>query len=147
MAIKDFLLQKLKYLTKDAQPVFDRLSDTLQQGAENAAPGKSITVPVDGDWFRISFDAIEEKDDRAVITAHRTFDGMVAGRYNPCLREFRVEFHGTRAAYLFGEYHERHSLGAGHIFHGQSALMQTILKTRICGFMSQVSGRIMRYDV
>ena len=111
MADKDFIAKKLRLMKQDKQPVFNKLVEPLQDIAQEAEPGKIVRIPVDGNWFKVSFDAVQVKQDRAVITAQRTYDGMVAGRFDPSLREFRVEFQGTRAAYLFGEYHANHPLG------------------------------------
>ena len=36
---------------------------------------------------------------------------MTPARFDPSLQEFRIEFQGTRAAYIFGGYHSRHSIG------------------------------------
>ena len=111
MSDKDFIIKKLSLMKKDKQPVFDELVEPLSKMAEEGATRKKIKVPADGNWFNISFEAVEVKEDRAVITAKRIYDGMVAGRFDHALREFRVEFQGTRAAYLFGEYHANHSKG------------------------------------
>lgn len=111
MSDKDFIIKKLNLMKKDNQPVFDELVEPLAALAEQGTSSKKIKIPADGNWFKVSFDAIQVKEDRAVITAQRIYDGMVAGRYDPSLREFRVEFQGTRAAYLFGEYHAHHSVG------------------------------------
>jgi hypothetical protein len=111
MAKKDFIIKKLDLIKKDKQPVFEELAEPLKKLAENGKVSGQIKVPADGNWFNVSFDAIQVKEDRAVISAHRIYNGMVAGRYDPSLREFRVEFQGTRAAYIFGEYHTRHPIG------------------------------------
>jgi len=111
MSDKDFLIKKLNLMKKDKQRVFGDLAEPLAAMAEQGATTKKISIPADGNWFNVSFEAVQVKEDRAVITAQRIYDGMVAGRYDPALREFRVEFQGTRAAYLFGEYHTHHSIG------------------------------------
>ena len=105
---KTFIEKKLELLKKDDAKGFGALAEPL---ANAKTSEKAIKIEVDGNWFKVKFDAIQIKEDRAVISAHRIYDGMVPGRFDPSLREFRVEFQGTRAAYLFGEYHSNHTIG------------------------------------
>lgn len=105
---KAFINKKLELLKKDDARGFGVLADSISGASFDE---KHIKIKADGNWFKVSFDAVQIKEDRAVISAHRLYDGMVPGRFDQSLREFRVEFQGTRAAYLFGEYHVNHPIG------------------------------------
>ena len=111
MDTKSFLLNKLKLLKKDQQLGFSDIAEPLAKSLEKNANANNIDIKADGNWFKVSLDAVQLDIDRAVISAQRIHDGMVPGRFNSSQREFRVEFQGTRAAYLFGEYHQSHRFG------------------------------------
>lgn len=103
-----FIQKKLALLKKDNAGGMGSIAESL-----SSAPidGSSVKIKADGNWFKVSFDAVQIQNDRALISARRMYDGMVPGRLDPALREFRVEFQGTRAAYIFGEYHSHHPIG------------------------------------
>ncbi len=105
---KTFIENKLALLKKDDTKGLGVLAEPLSKAYFD---DKTVKVNADGNWFEVTFDAVQVKEDRAVISAHRIYDGMVPGRFDPSLREFRIEFQGTRAAYLFGEYHNHHPIG------------------------------------
>jgi hypothetical protein len=111
MAENDFIKNKLSLMTKDKQTVFDKLVDPLQEMALQGERSKKIRVPADGNWFSVSFDAVEVKKDRLVISAKRIIDGLTTASYNPSEKRYIVEFEGTRAAYLRGFYEPRHPVG------------------------------------
>jgi len=79
--------------------------------ADQGEMTKKIHVPAFGDVFEISFDAIEEKKDRLVISAKRRVNGFVPASYDPTEMRYVVEFIGTRAAYIRGYYKTRHHMG------------------------------------
>lgn len=83
MSDKDFIINKLLLMKKDKQAVFDKLVDPLQEMAAQAEPGKKVKIPVDGNWFKVSFDAVEVKQNRLVISAQRISDGLVVNPHNP----------------------------------------------------------------
>jgi hypothetical protein len=111
MSEKDFIKNKLSLMQKDKQPVFDKLAEPLQKMAQEAETGKKIKIPVDGNWFTVSFDAVEVKQNRLVISARRMVDGLTPSNHNPAEKEYVVIFEGTRAAYLKGYY-------KNHVVHG-----------------------------
>ena len=111
MADKDFIVKKLLIMKKDKQDVFDKLADPLQAAVEKGSTEGKINIPADGNWFTISFDAVEVKKDRLVITANRLQDGITMSTFNPAERRYVVEFSGTRAAYLRGFYEPHHPIG------------------------------------
>jgi len=108
MSDKDFIIKKLNLIQKDRQPVFDKLVEPLTQMAEQGVQGKKIKITADGNWFNVSFDAVEAKKDRLVISAKRLQDGLMASRHDPAEKEYVVNFQGTRAAYLRGYYKPYH---------------------------------------
>ncbi|MBI1422430.1 MAG: hypothetical protein GC149_03115 [Gammaproteobacteria bacterium] len=108
MSNKDFIMKKLNLMKKDKQPVFDRLVEPLSEMAEQGTQAQKIKIPSDGNWFKVSFDAVEVKTDRLVITAKRLVDGLVSASHDPSEKQYSVEFAGTRAAYLRGFYKSRH---------------------------------------
>lgn len=110
MSRKDFLLRKIGLLKKDGQEVFSELSDTAESMAENNTSSETVEIGADGNWFTVSFDAIEVKKDRLVITAERKVDRFLGTQYV-------VEFNGTRAAYLRGYYEYSHRIGGWPYIH------------------------------
>jgi len=108
MSDKDFINSKLLLMRQDKQPVFDGFVGPLQEMAKQGELGKTVKIPVDGNWFTVSFDAVQVKEDRLVITANRILDGLTTATHNPAERRYIVEFAGTRAAYLVGFYEPRH---------------------------------------
>ncbi len=108
---KDFIKSKIELLAKDDQKTFNDMSSALDTMAEKGMRQNTVKLPTDGNFFKISFDAVKIKEDRLVITASRSQDGMYSNRYNPAEKEYRVEFDGTRAAYLIGLYNPSHRLG------------------------------------
>ena len=111
MADKDFISNKLSLMQKDKQSGFDKLVEPLQELAQQPELHKKIQVPADGNWFSVSFDAVEVKKDRLVISAKRLQDGVVASPHDPSAKEYVVEFQGTRAAYIRGYYKSNHPMG------------------------------------
>ncbi len=107
----DFIKQKLNLLAKDKQSVFQELGPSLQQMADKEQNQKIVKIPADGNWFTISYDAVEVRADRLVISAKRKLDGMHGSPNDPDGRYYVVEFEGTRAAYLRGMYKHRHRAG------------------------------------
>ena len=99
---KDFINKKLELLKKDKQQTFADLAEPLAKMVENGEAKKVVKVPSDGNWFSVSFDAVQVKQDRLVISAERADNGMhPSGQY-------RVSFSGTRAAYLRAYYEPTH---------------------------------------
>lgn len=111
MSKYDFIKDKLSLMSKDKQEVFDELAPPLEAMAEHGETKKKVQVPSDGNWFSISFDAIDQKKDRLIISARRIQNGMVPAPYDPTEKQYIVEFEGTRAAYLRGYYKSRHPIG------------------------------------
>ena len=110
MADKDFIIKKLELMQKDKQKGFKELVEPLQDVAENNALHKTVDIPVDGNWFTVSFKAVEVNKNRLVIEAKRKKDGLIASSGDPSLKEYVVEFSGTRAAYLYGFYKPHHPI-------------------------------------
>jgi len=110
MADKEFILKKLNLMQKDKQPVFDKLAEPLAKMAEQGEQSKKIKIPADGRWFKVSFDAVEVKKNRLVITATRLNDALTVASYDPSEKQYIVNFEGTRAAYLLGFFKQRHPL-------------------------------------
>lgn len=71
---------------------------------------KKIHIPADGNWFSVSFDAIEVKKDRLVISAKRIKDGLTSVPYDPTERQYIVGFESSRAAYLRGFFKPHHPI-------------------------------------
>ena len=115
MSNEKFLKDKLSLLQKNNQNGFKDFVGPMHEMADKNETSRVIKIPADGNWFKLSFDTVQLKEDRVVITAHRIYDGMTPSRSDSSTYEFRVEFRvefqGTRAGYLFGEYHQRHPLG------------------------------------
>ncbi|MGH1486967.1 MAG: hypothetical protein ACRBCI_12165 [Cellvibrionaceae bacterium] len=102
MSDNDFVNSKLNFLKKDKQAVFSELAEPLAKMVESGEATNIVKIPSDGNWFKISFDAVQVREDRLVISAERVDDGVhTSGQY-------RVNFKGTRAAYLRGYYEPRH---------------------------------------
>ncbi len=76
--------------------------------AKQGELGKTVNIPVDGNWFTISFDAIQVKEDRLVISAKHKHTGLITNPRDPTEKQYVVEFIGTRAAYLRGHYTPNH---------------------------------------
>jgi hypothetical protein len=110
MSDKDFINSKLLLMKQDKQPVFDGFVGPLQEIAKQGELGNTVKIPVDGNWFMVSFDAVEVKKDRLVIQARRLIDGLKPVSHDPSEKEYWVEFAGTRAAYLRGFYKSRHPM-------------------------------------
>lgn len=111
MSDKDFLRSKVELLGKDKQSFFDGLAAPLSDMIKQGEHDRKIQIPADGNWFRISFDAIEARKDRLVISARRVVDGLVPVLGGGGAMEYVVEFEGTRAAYLRGYYFASHRIG------------------------------------
>ena len=107
MSDKDFINNKLQLMKKDKQTVFDGFVGPLQEMAQDGTLTKKIQIPADGRWFSVSFDAVEVKKNRLVITAKRIQDGLEPHPHNPTEKLYIVNFDNTRAAYLRG-YHKQH---------------------------------------
>ena len=110
MSIKKFIEDKLKLIKKDKQSVFSDMVDTLAKQIEDAPEASTFEIPIDGNWFRLSFTALEVKKDRLVIDAERIKNGFFGDQYI-------VEFKGTRAAYLRGYYESCHRVGRWPYIH------------------------------
>ena len=107
---KDFIKRKLELMEKDSQDGFKDLLDPLDKMAGEHETSKLIQIPDGNTWFRLKFNAVEVKQNRLVITAQRVENGLRNLSYDPSLKEYVVEFHGTRAAYLRGFYESRHRI-------------------------------------
>jgi len=105
---KDFIKKKLELLIKDEQDGFKDFSEPLAIMAENEEFSKTVKIKADGDWFKLNFNAVQVKENRLVISAKRVKDGLVRSSYDPQIMDYVVEFQGTRAAYLYGEYKPQH---------------------------------------
>ncbi|MGD8939521.1 MAG: hypothetical protein PVJ72_09080 [Gammaproteobacteria bacterium] len=108
---KDFIKGKLSIMAKDKQKGFDELVEPLSDMAQEGEQAKKVQIPADGNWFTISFEAIEIANDRLVISANRIKNGLVVSPYDPSEMQYIVEFEGTRAAYLRGYYKSYHPIG------------------------------------
>lgn len=108
MSKKDFLLKNIGFLKKDDQEVFRDLGGVIEGMADKNVISETVQVGADGNWFTVSFDAIDVKKDRLVINAKRVKDGLRSDPYDPSIKQYIVEFEGTRAAYLRGFYKSRH---------------------------------------
>lgn len=101
---KKFILEKFKLLKKDNQSIFTSMVDQLSEKVEDSPENSTFEIPIDGNWFKFSFTALEVKQDRLVINAERIKNGFFWDQYI-------VEFKGTRAAYLRGYYEASHRIG------------------------------------
>jgi hypothetical protein len=61
MSDKDFINSKLLLMKEDKQTVFTGFVGPLQEMAQQGELGKKVQIPVDGNWFTVSFDAIQVK--------------------------------------------------------------------------------------
>lgn len=111
MSMLKFIKIKLALISKDKQKVFKDLAEPINEMAEQEILLKKVQIPADGNWFKISFDAIEVKKDRLVISAERSVSGITPTQYDLTEKQYVVEFNGTRAAYLRGYYKARHPIG------------------------------------
>lgn len=111
MSTEKFIKDKIENMLRDKQNVFKDLHGTINKILEEGEYTKTVHVPADDNWFNISFDAIEIKQDRMVISAKRIQNSFVPCSYDPSEKQYIVEFKGTRAAYLRGYYKARHPLG------------------------------------
>ena len=111
MAISDFIKNKLELISRDNQKVFTDLSGPIHDMAKDGLASKKVKVPADGNWFTVSFDAVELQKDRLVVSAQRARNGVTTAEYDPTEKQYIVEFNGTRAAYLRGYYKARHPIG------------------------------------
>ncbi len=89
-------------LKKDNQQTFSELAEPLAKMLENGEATKIVKVPSDGNWFKVSFDAVELNENRLVIAADREDNSLQGERYI-------VSFKDTKAAYLYGMYNHRHT--------------------------------------
>jgi hypothetical protein len=94
---KDFILSKLKLAKQDKQKTFSNLSEPLAKMIEKDEASEIVKVPVDGNWFKIEFDAVKVKEDRLVISAKKMESPIQNDTY-------MINFEGTRAAYLAARY-------------------------------------------
>ena len=101
MSKEDFIKDKLSLMQKDNQNGFNDFVEPLQSMVEKNEASKIIQIPADGNWFKLSFKAVEVKHNRLVISAKRIENGLITSSHDPSLKEYAVEFSGTRAAYLF----------------------------------------------
>ncbi len=82
---KNFINNKLKLLKKDNQNLFSGLAEPLAKMVENGEVSKVVKIPSDGNWFNLSFDAVEVAKNRLVISAERNRDGLQpSGMYQAC---------------------------------------------------------------
>lgn len=110
MANNDFFKKKLGLLKKDKQEVLGDLASPLEEHIKGSNGTTPIEIPIDGNWFKVSFSAIQLKEDRLVINAERIRNGFIGDQYV-------VEFKGTRAAYLRGYYEPTHRAGRWPFIH------------------------------
>jgi len=110
MSVKDFIKRKLELIEKDDSQEFKNLLDPLDKMADENESSKLIQIPDGNTWFKLKFNAVEIKQNRLVITAQRIENGLRSLSFDPSLKEYVVEFNGTRAAYLRGFYEARHRL-------------------------------------
>jgi hypothetical protein len=103
-----FVKNKLELMAQDKQSGFDQFAPALADMASVGVQSRTIQIPADGNWFVVSFDAVEAKADRLLISAKRKMDGMSGVSHNPTEKQYIVEFQGTRAAYLRGFYEPQH---------------------------------------
>jgi hypothetical protein len=108
MAENEFIKTKLDLMAQDKQAGFNQLAPSLIDMAKTGVQTRTVQIPADGNWFVVSFDAIEERTDRLVISAKRKMDGMLRASHDPSERQYIVEFQGARAAYLRGFYEPNH---------------------------------------
>lgn len=104
MPISNFIKSKLPLISKDKQEVFKDLVEPLSKMADDRVLSKTIHIPADGNWFKITFSGALIKENRLVIKAERIKEGIFGDHYI-------VEFDGTRAAYLRGYYESSHRVG------------------------------------
>ncbi len=97
-------------MKKDKQNTFDDLIDPLNEMIENKEAKKIIQIPSDGNWFEVSFNSVEVKKDRLVISAKHQKNGIFPTDHDPTEKEYIVTFQGTRAAYIRGFYKQRHPM-------------------------------------
>jgi hypothetical protein len=107
----NFIKNKLTFIEKDKQKIFSEFIDPLNSMAERGEVNKKIQIQADGNWFNLSFQSVEIKKDRLVISAERVVNGITPASYDPSEKQYVVEFQGTRAAYLRGYYKSRHPKG------------------------------------
>ena len=110
MSNKDFLKEKISLISKDKQRVFKDFVGPLNEMIEQGETRKKVKVPADGNWFTLSFDAIELEQDRLVISAERIDGGVKTTHFDPRTKRYIVAFKGTRAAYLMGFYESHHTV-------------------------------------
>lgn len=108
MAENEFIKAKIDLMAQDKQAGFAQLAPALTDMAKTGVQTRTVQIPADGNWFVVSFDAIEEKTDRLVISAKRKIDGMMRASHDPSEKQYIVEFQGTRAAYLRAFYEPQH---------------------------------------
>lgn len=108
MSENNFVKDKLTLMRADKQVGFGQFADSLDEMAKTGESFRKIQIPADGNWFKISFDAIEQNKDKLIISARRIKNGIHTNKYDPSAKSYTVEFEGTRAAYLIGYYEERH---------------------------------------
>jgi len=95
-------------MKKDKQKTFDSFVGPLEEMVEQNESRKVVQIPADGNWFKLSFDAVAVKENRLVISASKIKSGLETCSYDPSLQKYVVEFDGTRAAYIYGSYENRH---------------------------------------
>ncbi len=108
MSNKDFIKKKLELLEKDNQNGFKDFVEPLNEMAESQSNSKTVEVKADGNKFKLNFQAVQIKENRLVISATRTQDGLIVCPHDPTVMEYVVAFNGTNAAYLKGYYKQRH---------------------------------------
>ena len=111
MSKENFIKDKILLMKKDNQNGFNDFVEPLQNMVEKNEVSKTVQIPADGNWFKLSFNAVEVKQNRLVISAKRIENGLITSSYDPSLKDYVVEFSGTRAAYLYGYYKHRHPAG------------------------------------
>lgn len=110
MSKEDFIKDKLSLMKKDNQNGFNDFVEPLQNMVDKNEASKTVQIPADGNWFNLSFNAVDVKQNRLVISAKRIRNGLETCSYDPSLKEYVVEFVGTRAAYIKGFYKHRHPI-------------------------------------
>jgi hypothetical protein len=95
VSYKDFLNKKIKTIIKDGQ--MGDFVEPLQEMMEAGDEEKAIRITPDGNWFKVSFDAVQVKKDRLLISAKK----VTSHQFDQ--HTYSIGFEGTRAAYLWAK--------------------------------------------
>ena len=67
MSKEDFIKSKLALMNKDSQDGFKDFVEPLQSMVDKSEASRTVQIPADGNWFTLSFNAVEVKQNRLVI--------------------------------------------------------------------------------